>query len=386
MLKSLRKFFFVVAVSSAFVGAASTPFAVAQNDGKQTTYVAPALLDEDAWTMVVIPDPQAYSRYGRNQGIFELMTAWIAENKDALEIRQVLCVGDLVESNGLQEADGKFANQTGRQMWTSCSRAFERLDGVTPYVLCTGNHDYGPDIFPEGTHYGVRSSETRDSLFGEFFPIERNPLWKDVVVECFPNAFGKKTLENAAYEFEGTGGQKILVVSVEFAPRPETLEWAKALFARPEYANHFGILLTHSYLKPYTAGLERDLKEGYGISKAGGAAGETIWQKLVQPSANIRLVISGHHSTADNMEGCCGFRVDKNAAGKTVSQLLFDTQAMGGGWEGNGGDGWLQLLEFSKDMKTVKVRTFSPLFAISPSSRANAWNREKYCEFEFCIE
>ncbi|MBQ7813923.1 MAG: metallophosphoesterase [Thermoguttaceae bacterium] len=386
MLKLLHNFLFVVLASATLCGAASTSSVLAQTGEQQTAYVAPALQDKDAWTMVVIPDPQAYSRYGRNQGIFELMTAWIAENKDALSIRQVLCVGDLVESNGLQKADGKFANQTGRQMWTSCSRAFERLDGVVPYVLCTGNHDYGPDIFPEGTHYGVRSSETRDSLFGEFFPMERNPLWKDVVVECFPNAFDKKTLENAAYEFEGTGGQKILVVSLEFAPRPETLEWAKALFARPEYANHFGIVLTHSYLRPYTAGLERDVKEGYGLSKAGGAAGETIWQKLAQPSSNIRLVICGHHSTADNMEGCAGFRVDKNAAGKTVSQLLFDTQAMGGGWEGNGGDGWLQLLEFSKDMKTVKVRTFSPLFAISPSTRANAWNREKYCEFEFSIE
>lgn len=127
MLKSLRKFFFVVAVLSAFVGAASTPFAVAQNDGNQTTYVAPALLDKDAWTMIVIPDPQAYSRYGRNQGIFELMTAWIAENKDALEVRQVLCVGDLVESNGLQEADGRFANQTGRR----CGRRVRALSNVS---------------------------------------------------------------------------------------------------------------------------------------------------------------------------------------------------------------------------------------------------------------
>ncbi|MBQ2789505.1 MAG: hypothetical protein IJE97_07685, partial [Thermoguttaceae bacterium] len=82
MLKSLRNFFFVVLASAAFVGAASPSFVVAQNAENTAAYVAPALQEKDAWTMVVIPDPQAYSRYGRNQGIFELMTAWIAENKD----------------------------------------------------------------------------------------------------------------------------------------------------------------------------------------------------------------------------------------------------------------------------------------------------------------
>ena len=104
-------------------------------------YVAPALQQDGGWTMVVIPDPQAYTRYGRNQGVFELMTAWIAENKETLNIQQVICVGDLVESNNLQKPDGKYANQTSRQMWDACSKAFSRLDGIYAYVNVTGNHD-----------------------------------------------------------------------------------------------------------------------------------------------------------------------------------------------------------------------------------------------------
>ncbi|MBO7707408.1 MAG: metallophosphoesterase, partial [Thermoguttaceae bacterium] len=120
---------------------------------QDVSWTPPSLVRENDWTMVVIPDPQAYSRYARNQGIFELVTAWIAENREKLAIDQVVCVGDLVESNGLLKADGVFANQTGEEMWKSTSRAFERLDGVFPYILCTGNHDYGPEIYPEGTHY-----------------------------------------------------------------------------------------------------------------------------------------------------------------------------------------------------------------------------------------
>ena len=353
---------------------------------EKQTYQPPALETEGGWTMVVIPDPQAYTRYSRNQGIFDLMTAWIAENKENLNILQTVCVGDLVESNNLQAPDGKYANQTSQQMWTFVSRAFARLDGVVPYVATTGNHDYGPYIYPDGNHYGTRSSLNRETQFNAYFPPDRNPAWKGVLFEMGENAFGYKTLENAAYQFEGTDGQRIVVVAVEFAPRPEALAWAKSVFERPENENAFGILVTHSYMRPYSADCVRDENEGYGLNKEGGRAGEAIWNELVYPASNIRMVICGHHSKADDIDGCTGFRVDKNASGKTVSQLVCDMQAMGGGWEGNGGDGWLQLLEFSKDMKTVKVRTFSPLFAISPSTRDRAWLRSEKQEFEFSIE
>ncbi|QBR12205.1 hypothetical protein [Sphingobacterium sp. CZ-2] len=50
---------------------------------------------------------------------------------------------------------------------------------------------------------------------------------------------------------------------------------------------------------------------------------------------------------------------------------------------GNGGDGWLRYLEFLPDGKTVKVKTFSPLFAISPATQSLAYKTEKNQEFEF---
>ena len=335
--------------------------------------------------MVVIPDTQTYSRYGRNHGILELMTAWIAENKEKLNIRQVVCVGDFVESNNLQKPDGKHVNQSSRQMWTAVSRAFERLDGVYPYVNTIGNHDYGPYIYPDGNDYGKYASLNRETQFNDYFPPDRNPALKGVLFEMFENAYGVKTLENAAYQFEGANGRRIVVVALEYAPRLEALAWAKEVFERPENIDAFGILVTHFYMEPYQNGCKL-IDEGYSINKAGGCDGKTIWENLVRPAANIRMVICGHASLPDNMDGCTGFRVDKNSAGKNVVQLLCDMQAMGGGFEGNGGDGWLQLLEFSHDMKSVKLRTFSPFFAISPTTRKHAWCRGEKQEFEFSIE
>ncbi len=77
----------------------------------------------------------------------------------------------------------------------------------------------------------------------------------------------------------------------------------------------------------------------------------------------------GHTGKPGPFEDSVAFRRDKNAAGKAVNQMMFNVQVLGGGWEGNGGDGWLRILEFMPDGRTIQVRTYSPLFGISPSTK-----------------
>lgn len=57
-----------------------------------------------------------------------------------------------------------------------------------------------------------------------------------------------------------------------------------------------------------------------------------------------------------------------------------------GGWQGNGGDGWLRWMEFMPDKRAVKIKTFSPFFAISPTTQQFAWEREAYNEFEILLD
>ena len=122
------------------------------------------------------------------------------------------------------------------------------------------------------------------------------------------------------------------------------------------------------------------------LNREGGNAGEAIFRKFVYPAKNIRLVICGHISAPDKWESGISFSMDKNASGKSVAQMAFNTQAIGGGWHGSGGDGWLRLLEFMPDRKTIKARTFSPLFAVSPSTRHLAWKTGPRDEFTFELE
>ena len=122
------------------------------------------------------------------------------------------------------------------------------------------------------------------------------------------------------------------------------------------------------------------------LSKAGGNPGEQIFQKLVYPAKNIRMVVCGHVCKPDSWEAAVGFSWAKNSSGKSVAQLVFNTQAIGGGFSGNGGDGWLRLLEFMPDRKTVKATTFSPFFYGSTSTNHMAWKTDASNQFSFELE
>ena len=337
-------------------------------------YKAPKLENPDSWTMVVVPDVQGYSKLRRNYGIMEIMNAWIVEKREAMRIQQVLFTGDLTNRNDLMFVEPNRNDLISDEQWKAFSRAAERLDGEVPYILCTGNHDYGHGF-----------AEERRTFFDRYFPTDRNPLTRRQLVGCHKNSRGEASLENAIYQFTAPhpDNRKFLIISLQFAPTDDVLNWVKVVLNMPAYADHIGIVLTHSYLS-WTG--ERIKQEKYVLSKKGGNSGEQIFQKLVYPSKNIRMVICGHIAVPDQWERGIAFSMDKNASGKSVAQMAFNTQAIGGGWHGSGGDGWLRLLEFMPDKKTVKARTFSPLFAISPSTRHLAWKHDERSEFTFTLD
>lgn len=106
------------------------------------------------------------------------------------------------------------------------------------------------------------------------------------------------------------------------------------------------ILLTHSFL-----GYEgkRFITENYQMQDVNYA--EALWQKLVYPSDNIKLVICGHECHITDYAQQVSFRTDKNHSGNEVAQMMFNAQTADGQWFGNGGDCWLRILEFKPDGK-----------------------------------
>lgn len=329
------------------------------------------LKDPNSFSMIVMGDPQGYSKYDINQPLFELTTVWCADNIDNLNIKAVLVTGDLVEQNDNIVLNRSMLNQTSREMWEWASHCMKRLDNKVPYIISTGNHEYGY----------VRGDESF-THFPEYFPVERNSKWKDCLVAAFPNRMQRASLENSAFEFKDKNWGDLLVVTTEWAPRDEVLEWAHKLCTSDKYKNHRVIFMTHSLLRERTA--KRTDNENYKITPRN--FGREVWEKLIKTTPNIRLAICGHTGVPGEPEDLTAYRVDKNDAGHDVHQMMFNIQTAGGGWEGNGGDGWVRILEFMPDGETIHASTYSTLFGISPTTKQYAHRTGKCDQFDMKIE
>ena len=353
----------ILAAASLMLSFAPSAFAQHRADRQNLT-------DENSFSMILLGDPQGYVKYDINQPIFELCTAWIADNVDHLNITAVLCTGDLVEQNDNNALNRNMLNQTSTQMWESVSRSFERIDNLVPYMLAAGNHDYG-----------WRSAENGQTNYPKYFPVERNRMWKETLVSEFPNREGKASLENSAHVISDENWGKFLIITAEFAPRDEVLEWAGKLTTNEKYKDHTKIFITHSLLRERTAAYTNN--EKYKIRPANW--GQQVWDKLLS-QYDFDLAICGHTGKPGEFEDSTAYRKDKNVNGHEVHQMMFNVQISGGGWEGNGGDGWLRIMEFMPDGKTIKIKTYSPLFGISPTTKHLAHRTGAHDQFDIVIK
>jgi hypothetical protein len=308
-----------------------------------------ATIKPGAWTMVVIPDTQYYVDHTRKipptPEVLESMMRWIVEHKQQRNIQLVVQVGDIVDNDTQEE-------------WAMAKRAWQILDGEVPYVLATGNHDY------EG------NAKVRRTHFGDYFTPHDNPLNDPEHGGILRELFEPGSLENAVYEYLAPDGRKWLLVSLEWAPRDEVVKWANEVVGQRKYRKQTAVLVTHGYLyhddTRYDWTLEGTNQEGnpfsYAMSQGGDSNdGEMLWQKLVRQNSSFQMVLCGHvtgskeerMALGDRAE--VGYRLSVGNKGNRVHQLLFNAQR-----RGDAGDGWLRLMEFDPDQRTVQVKTYSP--------------------------
>jgi hypothetical protein len=287
--------------------------------------LAPELSTASPVTVVVLPDTQYYA--STYPDAFTAQTKWIVDQKPALNIAAVLHVGDIVDA----------AYSTAQ--WNVASTAMGLLAGVVPYVVVPGNHD------ADGNRNGLI-----DTYFGP-----KTMSW-------IAGTMTDGQIENS-YALVDIGPQQWLVLGLEFGPRDTVISWADTVLKA--YPDRPAILLTHAYL--YHDGTRYNIAVGgtdssqpsyqfwnpqyYGVTASQGINdGEQIWQKLVLPNRNVRLVFSGHDTGAARLTS---LRPD----GSRVHQMLSDYQWLGGV---DFGYGYLRVLQFDYDKKTIQVQTYSP--------------------------
>jgi hypothetical protein len=302
-----------------------------------------------AWTMVLFPDTQYYVDHTRrippSPEVFRAMSQWVVDQQEARNIGIVVHVGDIVDNNVPEE-------------WIMAQDCLGPLNGRVPCILATGNHEY------------TGNARVRETLFNEYFPASRNPLLDPEKGGILVETMEPGRLENAAYAWTAPDGREFLFFALEWGPRHAAVEWANKVTAREEFAGHTAVLTAHAYLYHDNNRLDWEAygrmqnanPHSYPLARDGDTHdGEELWQKLVRRHASFELVFCGHitgnlaerHYYGDATG--TGYLRSVGDAGQDVHQVLFNTQR----W-GDAGDGWLRLLEFQPDGRTVILKTYSP--------------------------
>jgi len=313
-----------------------------------TSVQAPFEPSPDAvWSMVILPDTQNYVARPNDTHLFNGQTNWIKNNKDAFNIQVVLHEGDIVNRNSGTADNGV----TAVEQWQSARNAMSTLNGEVPYIMATGNHDYG-----------TTNSQTRDTKFNTYFKATDNSLVNPATGGILKGVMTPGELQNAYFEFTAPDGREMLIFSLEFWPRQQAVDWANSIASQPQYADHTAVLLTHSYIG--SANQRWDIgPDEYGMGPDGND-GVELWNELVKVNGNFEMTFNGHIG-GDQV----GYRVDANNTGVDVHQMLLNSQ-----FETNAGNGWLRVVEFLEDGQTVRVRTYSPHFDLYRTNAANQFN------------
>ena len=273
-------------------------------------------------TIILIPDTQNYWTTG-NKEIAYNQSKWIVENKDKLNIRLVIHLGDLVDS------------WNSKNQWTEADNMMRMLDdNDVPYVYLPGNHDFGNPY---------SSALSRNYTYYEtYFPYSRLTTGGQILEtkEITPNAANSYTVLTI-------GNKDFLIIAMEYCPTLNVIKQVNETIS--QHADMPVILATHAFLRG--DGSRASISGGGVCTKMPGSevySTKAIWDLVVYPNPNVFLVVSGH-SLGDNM------RIDQNIEKKPVLQVVIDYQHLK-----NGGDGNLKIVRFDPGKDQIHLQTYSP--------------------------
>jgi hypothetical protein len=327
-------------VSAAVPGELDTP-------GTVDVTVPGGLLEP--FTLIMIPDTQNMMTGSARAESVRRMGEWIVAERDARSIAFVTHVGDVVD-DPLKE-----------QEWEWARAGLDALDGVVPYAVAIGDHEYFQEHDKAGsteaywTHFGPHRYAGYDWYLGAHV---------DGLSHAQRFSAGGRDFLHLAVEWEPFG-------TVEDPSSP--LGWAVAMLeAHPNLPT---IITTHAYLwdEPGQEGHFPDAaREGFvrvgGTEEYFGASGVALFETLVEPFPQVFMVLNGHYHKAQTDDNGQYHQVSVNEAGSSVYEMLANFQR----WA-RGGDGYLRIIEFvpgggEGGLDRIQVETYSPRYDRYPDS------------------
>lgn len=251
------------------------------------------------FTLLWMSDTQYYS--STFPFIYPIMTNWAKLQYDKGNAGYVIHTGDIVDF------------RWDMNQWETASKSMAALDqGNVPYGVAAGNHDVG-SLFVNYTNFGKYFGKKR--FVGQ------------------PSYGGERGNNALHYDLISFGGHDFIILYLGWGKETsrESIDWSNRVLKK--YSDRNAILAVHSYLDV----------DGRRTSR-----GQSMFQSLVMPNQNVKMVLSGHYFGASR-------HIEKLPDGRKVIEMLADYQ---GGPEG--GQGYMRLLQFDPLHKQLRVKTYSP--------------------------
>lgn len=271
---------------------------------EQNNWLFPQFIKSD-YTMIVLPDTQNIIE--RTPELYLKMMKWIKDNKKELNIKSVLHMGDIV-------------NRNTDEQWSIAKKGFDILKKENiPFMPMIGNHD---DKIEFNKYFDYQTYGLENSYFGGSFD---------------------DTLNNTYWYIEEKE-RKYLILTLEFGPTSEVINWAKEVVKNNKEKNV--IFTTHAYMFRNNRLLLKD--DMFSITSYPGyennLEGNEIWD-IFSKYDNVVLGMSGHISCLD---------VSRYIQNDKYS-LLFDNQD----YDKKEKLGMIGILSFKNNDNTVRVNWYS---------------------------
>lgn len=280
----------------------------------------------EKFSIAVIPDTQYLFDEDRYQPeVLAKTLQWIVDHTREKNIVFTVQLGDIV-NNGLPTEFSK------------ASQVFKILDkNDIQYGYSAGNHDINGGLYDN-----VRGPSAYLDYFGPTRIAHQRSF-------CGATPDGYDT----CHTFIG-GGQRFLVLSLDWRASDATIAWATAKLN--EFPNVPTIITTHELVAPTSddpitnAGILSDY-------------GQTVWDRFIKSHNQIFLTLNGHFWPAAQ-------EVAKNLAGNDVYMHLTNYQD-----RFFGGSAMMRLYEFDLAGGTLSVQTFSPYWLSMPPAQRSPLGR-----------
>lgn len=269
------------------------------------------LRSEDNYTFAFLPDTQNTIKF--TPEVSDTATQWLIDNRDAINLKGLMHVGDLVE------------NWDSTEQWQNAEEAFLPLaQAGIPVTFVPGNHDFsGSNLDNYKAYFGAGSA------YADAMNEYGNELYFEAATDAGSRGAG-------SYTFVDAGSYRYLLIQMMYEPNEAEIEWLdRVLTAYPEYP---AIITSHNIFSCSASRPDEcDLNE----------QGEKIWN-VAKTHDNVFLITAGHNHGS-------GFIDLTNDYGNPVIGMLVDYQ-----FSYNGGNAWYRFVEMDEGQNEIHFSTFSP--------------------------